>query len=254
MANFSLNILIVEDDLALALNLEVIVEEMGYNVIGRVDNSAEALELILTKKPDLILMDIDIKGDLSGLQIADKIKHLAIPVIFTTSHDSQEYFDKAELTNNIGYLVKPVHKFTLLSTIETAFKKLFQVEQKNNSNTEIQAEDKQKVFSLKDALFFKKRGLLHKINICDILYISADDNYTITVTKDGEFLSALRLFEIEEILKSHSFLKTHRSYLINIHKIDSIDPVKNIINIGSKEIPISRANRTMVLEKINLLK
>ncbi len=254
MSDFSLNILVVEDNLSLALELEMLVKEMGYNVIGRVDNSAEALEMIFSKSPDLILMDIDIKGNLSGVQIADKIRHLNIPVIFITGNNTQAHYDEAAKTNNIGFLIKPVNKFTLLSTINTFFKKLSLAEQKSDTESEMVLDEKEEIFPLKDFLFFKKRGLLHKISIPDILYVSADDNYTVTVTEKGEFLSALRLFEIEEILNDYSFIKTHRSYLINIDKIDSIDSGKSIINIGSKEIPISRANRVLVLEKIQLLR
>ena len=252
MSDFSLNIQIIEDDLSLAIDLQMIVEEMGYNVIARVDNSAEALEMVYTKNPDLILMDIDIKGNMSGIEVADKIKHLDIPVLFITSHNDQENFGAASKTNYIGYLVKPVNKFTLRSTIETTFKQLSKNE-KEISGPPSQTE-KQEAFPFKDSLFFKKRGVLHKISIPNILYVSADDDYTITVTEDGEFISSLRLFEIEKLLKPYSFVKTHRSHIVNLSKVNSIDPTNSVLKIGAREIPISRSNRTMILEKIHLLK
>jgi len=252
MSDFSLNIQIVEDDLALAIDLEMIVEEMGYNVIARVDNSAEALETVYTKSPDLILMDIDIKGNMSGIEIAEKIRHLDIPVLFITSHNDQEHFGAASQTNYIGYLVKPVNKFTLRSTIETTFKLLSKNEQEINGKPE--AELEQEAFPYKDHLFLKKRGVLHKIKIPNILYVSANDDYTITMTEDGKFISSLRLFEIQKLLEPFDFIKVHRSHLVNLNKVHSIDTNRNILKIGEHEVPVSRSNKQTIIEKIQLIK
>lgn len=250
MTDFSLDILIVEDDTSLAVDLEMVLDDIGYNVIGSVDNSAEALEMILTNNPDLIIMDIDIKGKMTGIEVAEKIMHLNIPVLFITSFNDEEHFKAASKTNYIGYLIKPINKFTLRSTIETTFKNLAKNEKPNEA-----VQPQQESFLFKDSLFFKKRGILHKVQIPNILYVSSDDDYTITVTKEGEFISSLRLFEIENILKAYpSFIKTHRSHIVNFSKINSIDPTKNVLRIGSIEIPISRSNRAKILEKINFLK
>lgn len=248
MSDFSLNIQIVEDDLALAIDLQMIVEEMGYNVVGRVDNSTDALEMIHTKSPDLILMDIDIKGNMSGIEVADKIRHLDIPVLFITSYNDQEKFDAASQTNYIGYLVKPVNKFTLRSTIETTFRRL--VEDEKEKNDQADQSENQDSFPLKDSLYFKKRGVLHKIKISRILYVSANDDYTITMTEDGKFISSLRLFEIQKLLEPFDFAKVHRSHLVNLSKISSIDTSKNVLLVGEHKIPFSRANKSLIMEKI----
>lgn len=240
MATFSLNILIVEDDISLAVDLEMIVEEMGYNVIGKPDNSEEALKIIEQEVPDLILMDIDIKGNLTGIQVAEKIRHADIPVLFVTSFNDQIHFDQAKKTNYIGYIVKPVNKFTLRSTIENTFRGI--------------AKEETEAFPIKDTLFFKKRGILYRIKIPSILYVSADDDYTITTTQEGEFISSLRLFEIQELLEPFDFIKVHRSHLVNLNKVHSIDTNRNILKIGEHEVPVSRTNKGLILEKIQLLK
>ena len=99
MTNSALKILIVEDNISFALELEMILDEIGYQIIATVDNSAEALDIIFSKEPDLILMDIDIKGNLSGTQIGQKIKHLNIPIIFITSFDNKERYEDARQSN-----------------------------------------------------------------------------------------------------------------------------------------------------------
>lgn len=242
MKNFSLNIFIVEDDISLALDLQMMVEEMGYQVIGRSDNSEEALKIIEEKTPDLILMDIDIRGDLTGIEIAEKIRHADIPVLFITSFNDQEHFEKANETNHIGYMIKPVNKFTLRAAIETAFRKLA---------SEV---NKEQVFPFKDTIFFKKRGLLFRIKIPSILFVSADDDYTLTTTDDGEFISSMRLFEIQKLLEPFNFLKVHRSYIVNLNKISTIDTSKNTLKIGVHEVPVSRSNKQSIIEKIRLIK
>ena len=242
MENFGINILIVEDDIVLAIDTEIIVVEMGYTVIGRADNSVDALRIIEEEKPDLILMDIDIKGDLTGIQIAEKIKHADIPVLFITSFNDQEHYNKAAQTNHIGYMIKPVNKFTLRAAIESAFRKLA------NESKEEQA------FPFKDTIFFKKRGLLYRIKISSILFVRADNEYTTTISSKGQFVSSMRLFEIYELLKPFNFIKTHRSYIVNLNKVNTVDSSRNILKIAEHEIPISRSNKKLIMEKIQAVK
>jgi DNA-binding LytR/AlgR family response regulator len=240
MENFGINILIVEDDIVLAIDTEMIVVEMGYTVIGRADNSVDALRIIEQDKPDLILMDIDIKGNLTGIQIAEKIKHADIPVLFITNFNDQEHYNKAAKTNHIGYMIKPVNKFTLRSAIESAFRKLANETKEDHS------------FPFKDTIFFKKRGLLYRIKIPSILFVRADNDYTITVTDEGEFISAMRMFELCKLLEPFNFVKTHRSYIVNLNKINTVDNRKSLLKIGTHDIPISRSNKTLVIEKLKL--
>ena len=120
MDELKLDVLIVEDNLSFALELEMLIQEIGYNIVGRVDNSDEALEIILNKQPDFILMDVDIKGNMTGIEIGDKIKHLDIPILFITSFGDDVHYQKAKQTLMVGYLVKPIDKFTLLTSIQLA--------------------------------------------------------------------------------------------------------------------------------------
>lgn len=244
MKNFSLNILIVEDDVSLALDLELAVEEMGYNVVAIVDNSKDAFKAIGHHDPDLILMDIELNGNLSGIQIAEKIEQLDIPVLYVTSLNDQAHFEKAKQTNYIGYIVKPVNKFTLRSSIETAFRTVAKQEKSEEENA----------FPYKNNVFFKKRGVLHRISIKSILYVSAADDYTITTTDSGDFISSLRLFEIQNLLEPFGFAKAHRSHLVNLNRVQSIDTDKKAIIIGEHEVPLSRTFKDEIYEKISYLK
>ena len=117
-----LNILIVEDNFSFGLELEILVKRLNHTVINIADNSGDALVEILDKKPDVILMDIDINGKLSGIQIAEKISHLKIPVIFITSFADNEHSEKATIIENTTYLTKPVDQFTLKGALDLLLK------------------------------------------------------------------------------------------------------------------------------------
>jgi len=240
-----LTILIVEDDFSFALELEILVKEIGYQVVATVDNSAEALEYIFADEPDLILMDVDIKGKFSGIEIAEKIKHLQIPVLFITSLKQQSTYNRAKNTNFIGYMVKPLASFSLRSSIELAIQQL----QLKSINTP----QKETIIPLKKDLFFKKNGIFKKININQIYYIKAEGNYCRTITETEKLITSLNLAELEKILDNHHFLRVHRGYLINLKKIDYLDTVKNKIMIGSQTVPISRVKKALLLERIQLL-
>ena len=247
MALKDISILIVEDDFSFALELEILVKEIGYEAITTVDNSAEALEAIYADEPDLILMDIDIKGKFSGIEIAEKIKHLHIPVLFITSLKQQETYDRAKNTNFIGYMVKPLASFSLRSSIELAVQQIHTTSRMEETKTQEVA------LSVKKDLFFKKNGIFKKINIDQIDYIEADGNYSITFTDTDKLVTSLTLSELEDILNNYHFMRVHRSYLINLKKINYLDTVNNKLMIDKQAIPISRTKKGILLERIQLL-
>ena len=253
-----LSILIVEDDLSFALELDMLVREVGYKVLGRVDNSAEALEMILTESPDIILMDIDIKGKLTGIEIAQQIKHLDIPVLFITSFGKEEYYNQAKETNFIGYMVKPVNKYSLRSALELSLRSLSskQVDLSENPNSDLGKKEaiNANTFPLKEYLFFKKKGIFQKVKIEDILYLQANDDYCLIHIEGNNFLASQRLSQMEKMLQSYSFLRIHRSYLVNLKRITSIDPTVNVVHLNEQKIPYSRSNKEALLEQINMIK
>ncbi len=242
MSNFSLNVLIVEDDLSIGLELEMMLKEIGYTVLGLADSSSKAARIIEKQNPDLILMDINIKGSLTGIELANKLESLRIPILFITGYNLDENYELASKINHIGFLVKPIQKYTLQSTIEQAYKKL------SKSTGE------EKLYPIKNTMVFNKKGVLHRIYIPDIRYVKANDDYTITFTTEGEFVNSVRLFEMEEELKPFGFVKCHRSYLINPNKVDSFDTIQNEIHIEKDIIPVSRNNKAEVLESLDVIK
>jgi two-component system, response regulator PdtaR len=118
------SVLIVEDDDILARVEDWRLKNLGYLVSGRAATGAEAMEVVVDKRPDLVLMDINIRGSMDGIETARKIKKgFDIPVIYMSSHPDDETVERAKATKPEGFIVKPFHDADLRVAIELALKK-----------------------------------------------------------------------------------------------------------------------------------
>lgn len=116
-----MRILIVEDESIIAADLEMTLLANDYEVAGIAYDSTRALDMISSRKPDLVLLDISIKGNLNGIQIGQILhENHNIPFIFVTSYSSKEVLDSAKVTMPYGYIVKPFNDRDIISSIEIA--------------------------------------------------------------------------------------------------------------------------------------
>ena len=116
-----LNIFIVEDESIVAKDIQNSLTKLGYNVVGFANNGKDAIEKITELMPDLVLMDIMIKGPLTGIEVSEKIKEkMNVPVIFLTAYADEGTLSRAKITEPYGYILKPFKELDLHSTIEMA--------------------------------------------------------------------------------------------------------------------------------------
>lgn len=117
-------ILVVEDDDIIARVIDWRLKNLGYTVCGRASTGAEAMELVVKHKPALVLMDINIKGDIDGIDTAGMIKKgFNIPVVYVTSHFDGPILERAKATKPDGFIIKPFEDNDLRVAIELALKK-----------------------------------------------------------------------------------------------------------------------------------
>ena len=117
-------ILIVEDERIVARDIEKRLKKLGYQVIGSVASGEEALRQAQLTLPDLVLMDIQLKGQLDGIQTAEHIHtDLDIPVVFLTAYADDETLQRAKVTEPFGYIVKPFDERDLHAAIEVALRR-----------------------------------------------------------------------------------------------------------------------------------
>ncbi|MHC1744176.1 MAG: PAS domain S-box protein [Syntrophobacteraceae bacterium] len=117
-------ILIVEDEAIVAMDLEGRLARMGYETVGRASSGEDATALALAQRPDLVLMDIRLRGEMDGIAAADEIRQsIRAPVIFLTAYSEDATLNRAKLVEPFGYIFKPIDDRELKSTIELALHK-----------------------------------------------------------------------------------------------------------------------------------
>jgi len=245
----NLSVYIIEDQPLYANQLMILVDELGYDLAGMADNSDKALKEIPTLIPDLLLVDIKIKGSLDGIEFVSMIqKKMAIPTIFITSFTDTETFARAKKVNPYAFLTKPFDSSNLQRTIELAFNTYLPRE---NVKKEIWDED----VVLKDAFFIKNRSRLEKVQIKDILYVEVEDRYSsLYLGKNKKHVLRMSMSDVQDKLPENMFFRVHRKYSVNLTKVTSIDLQDNLIFVDEISIPISRTNKDELLEKLDWMK
>lgn len=255
VSKMSFKILIVEDEELYADQLEMLVDKLGYEHLATLDNSHDALNCLKDELPDLILMDVHIRGEHDGIELAELIqKDFLIPIIFITSLQDDLTFSRASRTNPINFLVKPFSELQLQRSIELTVKKLSSSSVENSLPTEkVKKEEEiwENDFFFKTHFFIKSRQRLEKVATKEVLFLEADGHYCQIHTLQKKFLVRIPMLELSKRLPKDTFLQTHRGFIINMEKVDSVDLKDSVIIIGDKHVPLSKRNRTMVLEKLN---
>ena len=117
-------VLIVEDDRMLSAIFQMFIRDLGHELIGIVSNGDKAIELCTEHNPDIVLMDIHIKGDMDGVATAKILEErFDVPVIYITGDFEEDTVSNSLISNTYGFLVKPLYKSTLGVAIEFALLK-----------------------------------------------------------------------------------------------------------------------------------
>jgi len=120
LTTVSTKLLIVEDDYLIATDLQRILEKAGYIVTGLADSVEEALQIIGNVRPDIVLLDIFLKGEMTGIDLARTLKQRNIPFVFLTANSNQKVMEEVKKTEPYGFLVKPFRDKDVLSALEIA--------------------------------------------------------------------------------------------------------------------------------------
>jgi DNA-binding LytR/AlgR family response regulator len=239
------NVLIVEDDPLIAETLEEILECLEHKVTGIADSAHAALKELRSNPADVILLDIQIKGNVDGVELAQKIKEeYDIPFIFTTAFADSETIQRAKEKGPYGYIVKPYGINDINAALEVAFANFEMLQEiKKTPSTVSQLKNNQ--------LYIKADSRLIKIEDDDILYVEAKGDYAVFKTEEKGHIVHTTMKNIENKLDSNKFIRVHRSFIINLSKIIDIED-SNLL-IGKKVIPVSRSNKEALIKRINLI-
>ncbi len=219
-------IYIVEDDPIIAATIETALEKQGYTIIGDAEDYDTALKEIQEIKPDLILLDIQLDGEKDGIDLAMELDKNNIPYLYLTSQTDPNTITRVKATKPLGYIVKPFTENGLRSNIELAWHNLS--------------------LTAREYVLIKSEGYIHKIDQSTIKFLKAFDNYCYIITTDKKILVPHTLKNTSAKLNPTSFIKTHRSYVVNKNHIQGIEQASIILHKGDR-IPLSASNRTSIL-------
>ena len=247
------NILVVEDESIVSKDIQQSLKKLGYNIVGAASTGEKAIEIANETKPDLVLMDIMLKGEMSGIETAEKIKEtLSIPVIYLTAYADENTLAKAKVTEPYGYIIKPFKEIDLHTSIEMAL-------YKHGKEQEI-VKERDFLYSLVEnkegddsVIFVKSNSRLVKVKSTDILFVEALKDYVVINLGDVRYTIHSTMKDIEKKLPSSDFIRVHRSYIVRLDKINAIEQTNIVMEGGKKMIPIGGSYKDDLFNKIKTI-
>ena len=232
------SVLVVEDEMIIAMSLSDTLEELGYEVVDTCASYEEAVQSLEKYKPDVALVDIQLKGDKTGIDLGKVINdRFHLPFIFLTSNSDKVTIDAAKKTVPASYLLKPFESDELYAAIEVAIE---QFKSKGQKSPEV----------LQNALFVRKNQLLHKVFYEDIVFIKSDHVYIELHTKNKQqHVVRGSLAQFLESLPSN-FFRTHRSYAVNLDYLEAINSLYVIA--AGHQIPIGKTYRGVLIDQVRV--
>jgi DNA-binding LytR/AlgR family response regulator len=246
------SVLVVEDESIVAKDIQNSLKKLGYTVPSVENSGEDAINAASQYRPDLILMDIMLKGDISGIEAAEQIKNrYQIPVIFLTAYADESTLSKAKVTEPYGYIIKPFKEIDLHTSIEMALYK-HSKEQEVKKERDLYSSivlDK----SAEDCIFVKSNSRLVKVKMNEIYFVEALKDYVIIYTKETKYTVHSTMKDILTKLTSSEFLRVHRSYIVRVDKIVAIEQSNLVIEGDKKVIPVGGSYRDELHSRLRFI-
>lgn len=231
-----MNALIVDDNIIARTTMKQLVSQVHDVVLAaECADAIEAYNLLQKQQIDLILLDIEMPG-MTGLELTNNLGIKRPLIIFTTS--KKQYAAEAFKLNVADYLVKPIGLARFLQAIDKA-RELFE---SAAGSFEL---------NLEEFVFIRDSNIVRRLKIDDILYAEAMGDYVKLYTPQKFYAIHSTFKSVEDRLSTSKFIKVHRSYMVALNKIDTIQDGALIIN--GKPIPVADAYRAALNKRLNIL-
>lgn len=230
-----MNCLILDDDRVSRLALEELIKQTGTcEIIGSCERVGEALKVLNSNQIDIIFLDIEMP-EMTGFEFLETLSDNPF-IIFISSRES--YALKAYETSATDYLLKPFSLERLLKSI--------------NKVKDAKAQhSKNKIETPSKSIFVKADSAFIKLELESVNWIESLGDYVTIHSDERKYVVNITMKKVEEKLSSASFCRIHRSFIVNLNKIDKIE--ENIVIIKNKTFPVSRSNKRDLYDRINLL-
>lgn len=241
---------VVEDEALISLDIVASLTRLGHEVVGTATDGAQAIDLIEELRPDLVIMDIMLRGAVSGIEAAKAVRRsTGVPVVFLTAYSEDGTLDRAKVAEPLGYIVKPFTLDALRTTVEVAlYKSQEEVRQRHELREMAHAAATGDRSGL---LFVKDRGRNVRIDMHDILYVEAMKDYMSVHLKERRYVVHSTLQRMLALLPVQDFIQVHRSFVVRLDKMISVQ--RNTVQLEGtdRSIPIGRAHLARLLERID---
>ena len=241
--------LIVDDEkLARELLREYLEGFPEIEIIGECEKGNEAVEAINKQKPDILFLDVQMPG-MNGFDVLEEIDHEPY-VIFTTAYD--QYAIKAFEKNAVDYLLKPLDQERFRLAVNRALKQ----KKLESSNLEdlLDSLKGERKTSYDSHIFVQKSEKLFNLPVEEIVYLEASGDYTIITTKTDQFVSSSGIGKLDEIMNPDTFIRVHRSTIINLNYLKEIERHFNggmVVKMqNGKSFPVSRTYAKAIRKKV----
>jgi len=243
-------IIIIDDEpLARSIVKEYLQKHKDFEVVQECNDGFEGVKAIQQHQPDLIFLDIQMPK-INGFEMLELIEQPPA-VIFATAFD--EYAIKAFEAHAIDYLLKPFNQ----ERLDKAIQKWSDANNKpNEKNTQDLLETASQSPAQSQRIVVKSGSKIKIIPVHDVLYLEAADDYVKIHTKEGYFLKNKTMSHFEQVLDPQQFVRSHRSYIVNVQQITRIDPYEKdnhvaVLKAGT-QIPVSRSGYVKLREVLGL--
>jgi two-component system LytT family response regulator len=231
-------IIIDDEPLARSIVKEYLQDFSGIELVQECNDGFEGVKAVIQHQPDLIFLDIQMPK-INGFEMLELLEQPPA-VIFTTAFD--EYAIRAFETHAVDYLLKPFGKERFDKAVEKFLNQSALQQQRSNTQELLQSPTELPAQS--ERIVVRTAGKIKIIPVPDINYLEAADDYVKIITAEGPFLKNKTMAYFEKVLPADQFVRTHRSYIINVQEITRIDPYEKeahlaILRSGAR-IPVSK--------------
>ena len=242
---------IVDDELCFREMIQYLIDDYFPNirVVAQADNVEEAVCAIEENEPDLVFLDIEIKGG-TGFHILQKLKRRDFKLIFITAFN--DFAIQAIKFSAIDYILKPINEFEFKAGVERAITDI----QKENSKVSVEMLLSNSQERTDKKLVLRTAHELHVVNINEIIRCEADNVYTTFYLESGEKITVSKgLTEYAALLESYHFLRPHQSHLINLNFVKKVDKSDGgvVVLKNNTIVPISMRRKQIIFDALSKL-
>lgn len=246
--------LIVEDERLYGDLLCEYLEELGHEPLGPVPTAAQAVALFDAMRPDLVLLDIGLRGPLDGIELAQQLRRQQpVPLIFITAFADRPTFERARAVGPSAFITKPFDQLTVQNAVELALLNFARPPAEADAPPAPTGGWTQDVL-IRDAFFLKDREGLVKVGYDEVVFIEAGDKYCVLLLTNGRrYPLRMTLRELAALLAPKGFAQVHRSFVVNTRHLEALNPVEYTVQVAGRTLALGRTYKDELLRRIDLL-